>query len=94
MICGEQVWRQAFSSSVKLNMWWGDQVLEYVKQLLPSVRSGGYIIVTMKFAGVGRVRDSMVSKAQQKLGITVAVRKCLWLLSNTVTERTLLIEKL
>eukprot|EP00884_Botryococcus_braunii_P006350 jgi/Botrbrau1/15716/Bobra.4_1s0086.1 len=69
-------------------------VLEYVRQLLPAVRSGGYIIVTMKFAGVGRERDSMVEKAQEKLGPSVVVLKCIWLLSNTVTERTLLIRKL
>jgi hypothetical protein len=70
------------------------QVLDLIRSLVPAVRSGGLIIVTLKFAGVGRQRDSMVAKAQKLLGPSVSVFKCLWLLSNTVTERTLLIRKL
>ena len=61
---------------------------EAIKALAVAVRTGGLIIMTMKFFGLGRDRDRQVDRVTRTLGDLVTNTKCLWLLSNTVNERT------
>lgn len=61
---------------------------EAVKALAAAVQPGGLVIMTMKFFGLGRDRRSQEERVTQMLGELVRDTKCLWLLSNTVNERT------
>ena len=59
-----------------------------IKALLPALRPGGLLIVTMKFYGVGRVHTKWETKIPQELGM--ARCRIVWCLANTVNERTLI----
>eukprot|EP00803_Ostreobium_quekettii_P002612 evm.model.scf_107.10 EVM.evm.TU.scf_107.10 scf_107:135093-147079(-) len=61
---------------------------EAVEGLIPAVRPGGLILITLKFPGVGRDRQPQVAKVTSKLAKLVEGCQCLWLMANTVNERT------
>lgn len=46
--------------------------------------------MTFKFSGVGRDRTTPLADFVRALGPGLHGYECVWLLSNTVTERTLL----
>ena len=68
-------------------------VVGLVLELLPLVREGGWIIVTMKYYGVGRDRSKWTLKLTSELAPYTSICKVVWLLANTVNERTLIAQK-
>lgn len=67
-----------------------DTTVEAVKPLLPFLRPGGIIIMTMKFYGIGRDRAAVLARITAALGsmIEYPSAKAVWLMANTVNERT------
>lgn len=67
-----------------------DTTVEAVKPLLPFVRPGGLIIMTMKFYGIGRDRTAVHARIVASLGNMIECHnaKAVWLMANTVNERT------
>ena len=65
-------------------------VADAVAPLLPLLKDGAYLIMTWKFFGIGRDKTSAMESFVQRLGGDTAVVncRCVWLLSNTVHERT------
>ena len=67
-----------------------DTTVEAIKPLLPHVKAGGTIIMTMKFYGLGRDRTAVHARITEAFGsmIDSASAKVVWLMANTVNERT------
>jgi hypothetical protein len=67
-----------------------DTTVQAMKPLLPFVKPGGTIIMTMKFYGLGRDRSAPESRVLEALGCSVEPEsgKAVWLMANTVNERT------
>ena len=67
-----------------------DTTVEAVKPLIPFLRPGGIIIMTMKFYGIGRNRAAVHARIAAAFGSTIEYRsaKAVWLMANTVNERT------
>lgn len=67
-----------------------DTTVEAIKPLLPFVRPGGIVIMTMKFYGLGRDRAAVHARITAALGnmIDPSSAKAVWLMANTVNERT------
>jgi hypothetical protein len=66
-------------------------VADAVAPLLPLLREKAYLIITLKFFGIGRDKSSAMESFVQRLGRdAIQDCKCVWLLSNTVHERTFL----
>ena len=59
-----------------------------IKPLLRFLTPGGYLIITLKFVGVGRERGEWLEKIPALLDCKVRQARLLWLFSNTVYERT------
>ena len=72
-----------------------EQVCAAIVPLLPCLKSGARILCTMKFFGRGRERSAAIARFQQDLGGPTVVTNCccVWLLSNTVHERTFVVTK-
>ena len=72
-----------------------EQVCAAIVPLLPCLKSGARILCTMKFFGRGRERSVAIARFQQDLGGPTVVTNCscVWLLSNTVHERTFVVTK-
>lgn len=72
-----------------------EQVCAAIVPLLPCLKSGARILCTMKFFGRGRERSAAIARFQQDLGGPSVVTDCccVWLLSNTVHERTFVLTK-
>ena len=72
-----------------------ESVCAAIVPLLPCLKSGAWIICTMKFFGRGRERSEAIARFQQDLGGAQVVTDCccVWLLSNTVHERTFILRK-
>ena len=64
-------------------------VIPLLLPLLPLLRPGGQLIMTLKFFGLGRNRDKAVARCDAMLAPHARIEHCLWLLANTVNERTL-----
>ena len=52
--------------------------------------AGAMVIMTFKNRGVGRDRSGALEKVKETFGDGLERYECVWLLANTVTERTLL----
>lgn len=67
-----------------------DTIVAAVKPLLPFVKIGGIIIMTMKFYGIGRDRTAVHARVVAALGNMIECHsaKAVWLMANTVNERT------
>ena len=67
-----------------------DTTVEAIKPLLPFVKPGGVIIMTMKFYGLGRDRAAVHARITAAFGnmIEYPSAKAVWLMANTVNERT------
>lgn len=69
-------------------------------RLMPLLRPGGRLVFTVKFfgrnyradlvAGYGQGKEEVVQEVVNQLGDLVEDVQCVWLLSNTVFERTLI----
>ena len=72
-----------------------EQCTAAIVPLLTCLKSGAYIICTMKFFGRGRTRDTAIARFQQDLGGPTVVTDCccVWLLSNTVHERCFIVRR-
>ena len=66
-----------------------DQCASLCRSLLPLLKPGGKLILTLKFTGTRRDRADRVANCAEILGPTVTDVKALWLFANTVCERTL-----
>ena len=65
------------------------EVLPIVRQLLPQLRPGGCLVLTLKFFGRGRVKPGWEEKLKQELGPEFSEGlRLLWLVANTNSERT------
>jgi hypothetical protein len=67
--------------------------LPAVLELMPCVTSGGFVILTLKFFGVGRCRTRWIQKLTRDLQPHVELLHVLWLHANTVNERTLIAQR-
>ena len=67
-----------------------DTTVEAVKPLLPFLKPGGIIIMTMKFYGIGRDRAAVHARITAAFGSAIEYpsTKAVWLMANTVNERT------
>lgn len=65
-------------------------VMPLLELLLPLLRPGARVVATLKFFGLGRARGASVAACEAALAPLARVEACLWLLANTVHERTLL----
>ena len=64
-------------------------VADTIAPLLPLLKVGAYIIATLKFFGIGRDKTSAIRAFVRQLdGDATVVGNCVWLLANTVHERT------
>lgn len=72
-----------------------DTTVEAIKPLLPFVRPGGNIIMTMKFYGIGRDRAAVHARITAAFGdmIDGSTAKAVWLMANTVNERTFVAQR-
>ena len=70
------------------------QVLEPIQALLPVLRPGGTLILTLKFFGIGRKPRKWEDIAKQSLE-SHGIVDCqfIWCLANTVNERMLIAKK-
>ena len=64
------------------------QALPAILPLIPIVAPGGWLILTLKFRGLGRDRSHWLAKVPAMLGRECANTRLLWLYANTDTERT------
>ena len=67
-----------------------DTTVEAMKPLLPWLKTGGLIVMTMKFYGIGRDRSAVELRTQEAFGEMIVPNKSkfFWLMANTVNERT------
>ncbi|GMH36209.1 hypothetical protein BSKO_04077 [Bryopsis sp. KO-2023] len=65
------------------------QAVDTIKCILPVLKRGGWVVWTLKFFGVGRDRDAKLHSVQEKLMASVGGVKFVWLMANTLSERTL-----
>lgn len=67
-----------------------DTTLQAMKPLLPFVKAGGLIIMTMKFYGLGRDSSATEARIIEKFGSSIesSSAKTVWLMANTVNEQT------
>ena len=67
-----------------------DTTVQAMKPLLPFLKAGGTIIMTMKFYGIGRDRSAPENRVLEAFGCSVEPEsgKAVWLMANTVNERT------
>lgn len=66
-----------------------DTTVQAMKPLLPFVKAGGIIIMTMKFYGLGRDRSATEARILEAFGSSIICdsAKAVWLMANTVNER-------
>ena len=65
------------------------QAVKICFPLLQHLRTGGALVMTMKFFGVGRDRTDVTQVCKDILGDAVTDVECIWLFANTVNERVL-----
>eukprot|EP00850_Spirogloea_muscicola_P007773 SM000040S14785 [mRNA] locus=s40:309563:312726:+ [translate_table: standard] len=56
--------------------------------LLPSLASGGLLVMSLKFHGKGKTKWLQVEEILQVFGDAIVHGDCLWLLANSIYERT------
>eukprot|EP00850_Spirogloea_muscicola_P012070 SM000077S21544 [mRNA] locus=s77:79403:82477:+ [translate_table: standard] len=56
--------------------------------LLPSLASGGLLVMSLKFHGKGKTKRLQVEEILQVFGDAIVYGDCLWLLANSIYERT------
>lgn len=71
-------------------------MLQLLRSVLPLLRPGGFLIYTLKFAGVGRDRSGSLDKLLEQLEGWVEASSChlVWLMANTVNERCFIAQRL
>lgn len=62
--------------------------------LLPFLRRGGLLIYTLKFAGIARDRSKSKAKLEEIFADYLEPGRLVWLLANTVNERTYIAKRL
>ena len=67
-----------------------DTTVQAMKPLLPFLKAGGLIIMTMKFYGIGRDRSAVETRVIERFGSSIEANtaRAVWLMANTVNERT------
>ena len=72
-----------------------DTTVQAIKPLLPFVKAGGVIVMTMKFYGLGRDRTAVHARTVDAFGnmIEETSAKVVWLMANTVNERTFIAKR-
>ena len=72
-----------------------DTTVEAIKPLLSFVKAGGTIVMTMKFYGLGRDRAAVYARTIDAFGdvIEESSVKAVWLMANTVNERTFIAKR-
>lgn len=71
------------------------ETLAMVRPLLPHLKSGGWLVATLKFHGVGRNRGDTANDCARLLeGTGMLPGAVLWLLANTGRERTYVARKM
>lgn len=62
--------------------------------LLPYLKSGGTIIMTLKFHGRGKFKTSKINEIFSIFRDTLGEMECVWLMANSIYERTFIGKKL
>lgn len=62
--------------------------------LLPYLKSGGTIILTLKFHGRGKFKTSKINEIFSIFRDTLGEMECVWLMANSIYERTFIGKKL
>lgn len=70
-----------------------EEMISILKPLLGMLRSGGMIILTLKYRGKGKEKAGGVEKLKEELGPGFHKVKILWLTANTENERTAVARK-
>lgn len=72
-----------------------DTTIQAIIPLLEFVKAGGLIIMTMKFYGIGRDRSAVQARITKTLAsrIDVVNANAVWLMANTVNERTFIAKR-
>lgn len=63
-------------------------MMALIASVIPCLRQGGFLVLTLKFAGVGRNKDIWQERLMHGLGATFSFARLVWLLANTGSERT------
>lgn len=69
------------------------EVLQWAEPLFPFLRTGGLFIMTLKFFGKARDKTEALKLLSPILDEHFDDVDCIWLLANTVHERTLVARK-
>ena len=71
------------------------RVASVLLQMMEFLKPGGSILMTMKFNGKGREHEGQVEGVEKIFGKAIDEKEtnCVWLMSNTNRERTLLLKK-
>ncbi|CAI5953898.1 unnamed protein product [Closterium sp. NIES-64] len=64
------------------------QAATLVAPLLPALASGGILVVTMKCRGRGRDKELLTQQLTDALPVSFRYAECVWLMANSVFERT------
>ncbi|CAI5498519.1 unnamed protein product [Closterium sp. Naga37s-1] len=64
------------------------QAATLVAPLLPALASGGILVVTMKCRGRGRDKELLTQQLTEALPVSFRYAECVWLMANSVFERT------
>lgn len=64
-----------------------------IAALLPLLKPGGYLVMTLKFYGIGRDRSARVKVLNDVFKEELQDGRCVWLLANTVNEQTYVARK-
>ncbi|CAI5463036.1 unnamed protein product [Closterium sp. Yama58-4] len=64
------------------------QAAKLVAPLLPALASGGILVVTMKCRGRGRDKELLTQQLTEALPVSFRYAECVWLMANSVFERT------
>lgn len=59
-----------------------------ISPLLPYVKSGGTIILTLKFHGRSKIKTSKINEIFSIFRDTLGEMECIWLMANSIYERT------
>lgn len=65
-----------------------------ISPLLPYVKSGGTIILTLKFHGRSKIKTSKIDEIFSIFRDTLGDMECIWLMANSIYERTFIGKKL
>ncbi|XP_059072952.1 uncharacterized protein LOC131066675 isoform X2 [Cryptomeria japonica] len=64
------------------------EAAEIIAALLPYLRSGGSLILTLKFYGRGKFKDSKINEIFDIFHGRLVEMECIWLMANSIYERT------